>query len=306
MIKFLRNENGFVEHSEWQPYCWVNVECPDADDVRMLLDDFGMPAEFLDSVADIDERPRAERNGAWKLIILRVPVRSKEGRTPFITVPIGIVTNNEIVVTICYHYTELIPDFINHTRRKGITITSEADFILRLIYSSTYWFLTYLKEINRTIAASETQLERSVRNEDLLRLMMQQNTLVYFNTSIQGNEVLLGRVRHIYNQSYDADLLEDVEIELSQASNTVKIYTQILAGMLDSFESIISNNVNDIMKKMTGISIVLMIPTLVASFYGMNVEISYGNHAWVLPAIVCASLCLSGIVYWLLRRFRWL
>ena len=305
MIKFLRNENGFVEHSEWQPYCWVNVECPDAD-VRMLLDDFGMPAEFLDSVADIDERPRAERNGAWKLIILRVPVRSKEGRTPFITVPIGIVTNNEIVVTICYHYTELIPDFINHTRRKGIAITSEADFILRLIYSSTYWFLTYLKEINRTIAASETQLERSVRNEDLLRLMMQQNTLVYFNTSIQGNEVLLGRVRHIYNQSYDADLLEDVEIELSQASNTVKIYTQILAGMLDSFESIISNNVNDIMKKMTGISIVLMIPTLVASFYGMNVEISYGNHAWVLPAIVCASLCLSGIVYWLLRRFRWL
>ena len=154
MIKFLRNENGFVEHSEWQPYCWVNVECPDADDVRMLLDDFGMPAEFLDSVADIDERPRAERNGVWKLIILRVPVRSKEGRTPFITVPIGIVTNNEIVVTICYHYTELIPDFINHTRRKGIAITSEADFILRLIYSSTYWFLTYLKEINRTIAAS--------------------------------------------------------------------------------------------------------------------------------------------------------
>ena len=306
MRRFLRNENGFVECGEWQPHCWVNVECPDRDDIRLLLDDFGVPSDFLDSVADIDERPRVEKVGEWKMIILRIPVRCKEGNIPYTTVPIGIITNNEIVVTLCYHFTELIPDFIDHTRRRGIRIDTEADFILRIIFSSAYWFLTYLKEVEHNVANAESQLEKSVRNEDLLRLMRLQNTLVYFNTSLQGNMVLIGRVKHLYNQCYDPDLLEDVEIELSQAQNTVKIYTEIMGGMLDSFESIISNNVNDIMKKMTGISIVLMLPTLVASFYGMNVTIKYTSSPWVFPVIVVASLGLAVILYWLLRKFKWI
>lgn len=305
MRKFLECENGFVERTEWFPHSWVNIECPDKDDYDFLVDDLHVPADFLENVSDDDERPRIERSGDWKLTILRIPHKTEGGDIPYITVPIGIITNNEIIVTICYHYTELLPDFISHTRIRGIEVTNEPDFILRIIYSSCYWYLRYLKEINDTVTGMERQLEKSVRNEQLLEMMRIQKTLVLFNTSVSGNEALLNRIRRVYGDRYDRDLLEDVEIELTQADNTVKVYSDILEGTMDSFASIISNNVNAIMKKMTGVSIVLMIPTLIASFYGMNVAISYGSQPWVFFLIVGGSLMLSAVLYIWLRRIDW-
>ena len=133
-----------------------------------------------------------------------------------------------------------------------------------------------------------------------------QSTLVYFNTSVQGNIALIGRIRSIYGDRLDNDLLEDVEIELQQTDSTVTIYNDILESKLSSFASIISNNVNDIMKRMTGLSFVLMLPTLVASFYGMNVDITYGNHPWVFWCIVGGSLCVSLLLLAVLRKFNWL
>lgn len=305
MRRFLNNQNGFIEQDSWVPYCWVNVECPDPDDIRFMLDDLHIPPDFLDSIADIDERSRVERDGSWKLTILRIPLEVNNNLMPYTTVPIGVVTNNEVVLTICYHKTELISDFIEYSRRKGVDVYSETNFILRIIYSSAYWYLRYLKEINRQVAEAQLELEKSVRNEDLMVLQRLQQTLVYFNTSLRGNEVVIGRLRHVYADECDDDLLADVEIELHQADNTVNIYSDILSGMLDSFASIISNNVNEIMKKMTGISIVLMIPTLVASFYGMNVQITYGNHPWVFWVIVGGSLTISFLLYLILRRSHW-
>ena len=145
------------------------------------------------------------------------------------TVPIGIITNNEIIVSVCYHNTDLLPDFIEHTRRKGIEVRNKLDLILRLIYSSAVWFLKYLKQINLDISAAEKELERSIRNEDLLRLMRLQKTLVYFNTSIRGNEVMIGKLQSIFQDTdfLDKELVEDVIIELKQAFNTVNIYSEI-------------------------------------------------------------------------------
>lgn len=305
MRKFLCSDNGFVEKDSWEPYCWVNVECPDREDVGFLLDDLHVPPSFLESISDIDERPRVEHEGEWRLTILRIPLRLENAEMPFGTVPIGIITNNEVVVTLCYRFTELVPDFVDHTRCRGISVHTESDFILRILYSSAYWYLKYLKDVNNAVMKADRELQKSVRNEDLRSLMRLQRTLVFFNTSIRGNETLIGRLRRVYGNGFDTDLLEDVEIELRQADNTVAIYSDILESTMDSFSSIISNNVNAIMKKMTAVSIVLMVPTLVASFYGMNVDITYGNHPWVFWLIIAGSMILSLLLYVILKKIRW-
>ena len=183
----------------------------------------------------------------------------------------------------------------------------ESQLIFRLIYSSAVWFLKYLKQINIDISAAEKELERSIRNEDLLRLMRLQKTLVYFNTSIRGNEVMIGKLRTIFQDTdyLDTELVEDVIIELKQALNTVNIYSDILTGTMDAFASIISNNVNTIMKRMTSLSIVLMLPTLIASFYGMNVDIHLEEVPFAFSLIVLFSIGLSTLAFVIFRKIKW-
>lgn len=307
MRKYLYSENGFVEKPLWAPNCWVNVECPDHDDFQFLTHELNVPESFLEDIADADERPRTETEGNWLLTILRIPMQSSNPQIPFITVPIGIITNNDIIVSICYHQTELLPDFIQHTRRKNICVNNKLELILRLIYSSAVWFLKYLKQINNEVANAEKELEKSIRNEDLLRLMKLQKTLVYFDTSIRGNEVLIGRLKNIFQNTgmLDMELLDDAVIELRQAYNTVNIYSDILTGTMDAFASIISNNVNDIMKRMTSLSITLMIPTVIASFYGMNVDIHLDSFPHAFLFIVLLSAAISAGTFVWFRRIKW-
>ena len=312
MRTYLYCEAGFVEKPQWLPNCWVNVVCPDNDDFEFLTktlnQTLNVPESFLNDIADTDERPRTDTEGNWLLTILRIPVQIAQNSTlPFSTVPIGIITNNEIIVSVCYHNTDLLPDFIEHTRRKGIVVRNKLDLILRIIYSSAVWFLKYLKQINIDISAAEKELERSIRNEDLLRLMRLQKTLVYFNTSIRGNEVMIGKLRTIFQDTdyLDTELVEDVIIELKQALNTVNIYSDILTGTMDAFASIISNNVNTIMKRMTSLSIVLMLPTLIASFYGMNVDIHLEEVPFAFSLIVLFSIGLSTLAFVIFRKIKW-
>lgn len=298
---------GFVEQTEWKPNCWVNVVCPDDDDFKFLTERFKVPSSFLDDVADTDERPRTEMEDNWLLTILRIPVVSSVDGIPFTTIPIGIMTNDDIIISVCYHQTEMLPDFIEHTRRKNVVVRNKLDLILRLIYSSTVWFLKYLKQIYNDVNEAEKELERSIRNEDLLRMMRLQKTLVYFNTSIRGNEVLIGKLKSVFqNTDYlDEELIEDVLIELRQANSTVNIYSDILTGTMDAFASIISNNVNAIMKRMTSLSIMLMIPTLIASFYGMNVDIHIEEFPHAFSLIVIISVTLSALSFILFRKIKW-
>lgn len=307
MRTFLYCEAGFVKTEEWLPNCWINVECPTTDDILYLTERFNVPQSFLNDIADTDERPRIETEGNWLLTIIRIPLQNKGSDLPFATVPLGIITNNDIVISVCYHQTELIPDFIRYSRRKEITVRNRYDLILRLIHSSAVWFLKYLKQINNEVSHAEKALEKSIRNEDLLRLMKLEKSMVYFNTSIRGNEVMLTRLQTIFQEPdfVDKDLIDDVDIELKQAHHTVNIYSDILTGTMDAFASIISNNVNTIMKRMTSISIILMVPTLIASFYGMNVPI-YGEdmpHGFII--IVIVSLILSAFSFLVFRKIKW-
>lgn len=307
MRTYLYCEAGFVEKDQWLPNSWINVVCPTTDDFNFLTQELHVPESFLTDIADTDERPHTEEEGDWLLTILRIPVQNRQGGFPFGTVPIGIITNKELIISVCYQQTDMLPDFIEHTRRKGIEVRNKLDLILRLIYSSTVWFMKYLKQINLDIAAAEKELERSIRNEDLLRLMRLQKTLVYFNTSIRGNEVMIGKLKSLFqNTNYlNEDLLEDVIIELRQAYNMVNIYSDILTGTMDAFASIISNNVNTIMKRMTSISIILMLPTLIASFYGMNVDIHLASMPHAFITIIVFSVLLSASAFAVFKRIKW-
>ena len=143
MRTFLYCEAGFVEKDQWLPNSWVNVECPTPEDIHYLTNQFNVPESFLSDIADTDERPRIEYEGNWLLTIIRIPVQSQEQGIPFTTIPLGIMTNNEIIISVCYYKTELIPDFIRYTRRKEVVVRHKYDLILRLIHSSAVWFLKY-------------------------------------------------------------------------------------------------------------------------------------------------------------------
>ena len=307
MRQFLYCEAGYVEKNQWLPNSWVNVECPTPEDLQFLMDRFNVPESFLSDIADTDERPRIEYEGNWLLTILRIPLQNQDHDIPFNTVPIGIITNNEIIVSVCYHKTDLIPDFIRYTQRKELQIKNKYELILRLIHSSAVWFLKYLKQINYAVTEAEKALEKSIRNEDLLALMKLEKSMVFFNTSIRGNEVMLAKLQNIFQEPeyIDKDLVEDVEIELKQAHNTVNIYSDILTGTMDAFASIISNNVNTIMKRMTSLSIILMVPTLIASFYVMNVPIYMEDMPHGFVVIILLSILLSATAFFIFRKIKW-
>lgn len=306
MRTYLSLEAGLSQLEQYTPKCWINIEFPDEDDLHFLTEDLGVPSEFLADIADVDERPRTEKEDDWQLTILRIPLESNIQGLPYMTVPVGVITGKETTITVCYRKSQLIPDFINHIRRKSISITSQADFITRMIYSSAVWFLKYLKLIYLEINRAEKELEESVRNEDLMRIMRLQKSLVYFSTSIRGNEAMLGRLRTATRAGeIDPDLVEDVSIELRQAYNTINIYTDICNSTMDALGSIISNNVNTIMKRMTSLQIVLTIPTMIASFYGMNVDVYIAGWHYSFVAIMIISVIISAIAFVLFKRIKW-
>ena len=307
MRTFLYCDAGFVQIPEWKPNCWINVENPNLNDLEFLTKELHVPQSFLNDIADMDERPRTESEGNWLLTILRVPIPSDMTGIPFVTIPIGIITNDDIIISVCYHRTEMLADFITYSQRKKIIVRNKLDLILRLLHSSAVWFLKYLKQISTDIKLAEKELEKSIRNEDLHRLMKLQNTLVYFNTSIRGNQVMTTRLKGIFQDTdyLDTDLLEDVMIELKQALNTVNIYSDILTGTMDAFASIISNNVGSIMKRMTSVSIILMVPTLIASFYGMNVDVYLDQLPHAFTVIVVISILLSALAFLAFKKLKW-
>ena len=307
MKAFYKNNNGLIESNEWAPNCWINVECPTATEKKYLLEELQVPEEFFNDIEDIDERPRIEVENGWTLIIIRIPVSTDNVKLPFNTIPVGIVFKGEICVTISFYKTEMLTDFVIYTQRKNNDIKDYFDLVLKLLLSSSVWYLKYLKQVNQKIKLAEENLEQSIKNEELQALLQIEKCLVFFVTSLKGNDILLHRIKNLklQRESYDSDLLEDVEIELRQAQEMTNIYSDILTGTMDAYASVISNNMNTIMKQMTSISIILMIPTVIASLYGMNVPNNLEDNNYGMPIIVFVSVILSTFGVFLFKRKRW-
>jgi magnesium transporter len=283
--------------------------CPTPEEQTFLEEEFGVPEPFLKDIEDNEERPRVEYEDGWRMIIVRVPFKSLEQENLYTTVPLGILTSGEKFITVCHSEVEMMEDFIKYTRRKYFEEKNNSDLILHLQLSAAVWFMKYLKMINYEIQDAERQLQTSIRNEELLELMRLERTLTYFVTSIRGNEILLQKFRSILKQrhmKHDADLFEDVEIEMQQARTTANVYSEILAGMMDAFAAVISNNVNVIMKRLTSFSIILMLPTLIASFYGMNLQVEDRIYNPKFYIVVVLSILLSIFITLFFKKKRWL
>ncbi|MGO4822478.1 MULTISPECIES: magnesium transporter CorA family protein [unclassified Flavobacterium] len=307
MRAFYKNNNGLIAVPEWFPNSWINIECPSEAEKEYLLHELQIPEAFYNDIEDIDERPRIEVENGWTLIIMRIPVKSNDVKLPFHTIPVGVVFKDEVCVTISFHETEMLTDFVKYTQRKNIDLKDNFDLVLRLLLSSSVWYLKYLKQVNQKIRLAEDNLEKSIKNQELQALLQIEKCLVFFMTSLKGNDILLHRIKNIKSQRvhYDSDLLEDVEIELRQAQETTNIYSDILTGTMDAYASVISNNMNNIMKQMTSISIILMIPTVIASFYGMNVPNALQDNPMGLWILVLVSFLLSTVGVYLFKKRRW-
>lgn len=306
MRQFFKNDKGFVDCGERKPGCWVNVEMPDREDMISLIEDFNIPASFLEALQDADERPRVDREKGWSLTVLRIPAPGQPDAAPFKTVPFGIISGDGIVLTVSFFESPLVKDFIAWSRKRELCITRPSDFILNILYCATSLFLTYLRQMERVVTGDEHDLERNVRNSDLLSLMRLQQSLVFFSTALKGNSALLERLHHVYGDDYDLDFYDDLEVEMKQADSTVAVYTEILESTMDAYGSIISNNVNLVMKRMTSITIILMVPTLVASFYGMNVKgLAFAEASASFYIVIVIALVLTVVTYLLLRHIKW-
>jgi len=307
MITFLKCNQGFLPIKEWEKNCWINVEIPTLDEKNYLINDVGIPEAFYNDIEDVDERPRIETERDWFLVVIRVPFNNSENAVPYTTLPLGIIFNDSKIITICFHKTDMISDFIAYSNRKKIKVSNNFDLVFKLLLSSSVWFLKYLKQINWHIKEAEKQLENSIRNEELQILLKIEKCLVYFTTSLKGNDILIHKLKNLksFKEYYNYELIEDVEIEIKQALETTYIYSDILSGMMDAYASVISNNLNVIMKQLTSISIILMIPTLVASLYGMNVPNSFENNKWGFWIVIAISFFFSGFGVLFFMKRQW-
>ena len=306
MKTFWNTQGGLSQLETWQPNCWIQVTCPTEEDQQMLEEEYKIPDYFLSDISDTDERARYEYDDGWMLIILRIPyVKEIRSRTPYTTVPLGIIHKRDVTITVCYYETNMMIDFVSFQQKRGEGFTDYVDMIFRLFLSSAVWYLKRLKQISMLIDKSKRNLDREVNNESLIGLSRLQDSLTYFNTSIRGNETLLSKLQFkLQIDELDADLIEDVNIEMTQARETTNIYSNILESTMDTYQSIINNNMNTIMRTLTSVTIILMLPTLVASFFGMNlINGMESNPAGFIIAIII-SVLISVISLFVFRHKR--
>ena len=296
---------GLSQIDAWQPNCWIQVTCPTEEDIQMLEEQYQIPDYFLSDISDTDERARYEYDDGWMLIILRIPyVKEVRSRTPYTTVPLGIIHKRDVTITVCYYETNMMIDFLSYQQKRGEGFTDSVDMIFRLFLSSAVWYLKRLKQISLLIEKAKRNLDKEVNNESLIGLSRLQDSLTYFNTSIRGNETLLSKLKFkLQIDELDADLIEDVTIEMTQARETTNIYSNILESTMDTYQSIINNNMNTIMRTLTSVTIILMLPTLISSFFGMNLVNGMESSPVGFIIAIIISLAIS-IVSWLFFRHK--
>lgn len=292
--------------------CWINIAPPfNQEELKRGAEELGIPFDFIADSLDIDERSRYEKEEEADLIVLNAPVKNK-GYTSveanFITVPVGIISTPEYIVTVSRYNNPVIGRLIKGQNK--IDPADQSAFALTLFELNNHYFLHYLKELNNLRNAFEKELYFSSRNKELANLLNIQKSLVFFVTNLRANELMMMKMQRtdflrIKDDEIKSDQFEDILIDTSQALEMADVYTRILNGTMDAFASIISNNLNMVMKRLTAVTIILMVPTLVASYYGMNVDLPLDAEPNAFPIIFGASIALAIGLAWFFLKKRW-
>ena len=306
MIKFFINKDGKLTECESPEVgCWVSVVDPTQQEVMELIQTYGLDSGFVKSSLDEEEASRIEREDDQTLVIIDTPVSTvdEDQTRNFYTQPMGIIITDDFVFTISLKETQILQEGM-HGGIRNLRPEFKTRFVLQLLLRIAALFLTHLKQIDKISSAAEQQLHDAMKNELLMQLLALEKSLVYFSTSLKANEATIekifrGRVIKLYDE--DQDLLEDVLIEMKQAIEMASIYTGILSSMMDGFSSIISNNLNLVMWRLTIITVILEIPNIMFAFYGINTVDLPMPYTWFA---ITLTVFLTGITAFALMKWK--
>lgn len=307
MIQYFRTiGNRLTDIGAVEKDCWINVVNPSGQEIDYLSQKLLIPSDFLIDPLDADESSRIEQHKNCLLIVLRVPIElGPDSELPFTTIPIGIILKRDLIVTICGKQTEVIQSFAE-SRIRSLNTTNRERMVMQLFLRSAILYLRFLKSMNNKADEIQNTLHKSTRNKELLQLLNLEKSLVYFTTSLKSNEVIMYRLQRvsmpILQNHVDEDLMEDVVTETKQAIEMAHIYSNILGNMMGAHSSIISNNLNITIRFLTSITIILSLPILVASLYGMNVELPFEHHPHAFWIVMSIAVVLSVIGVFIFRK----
>lgn len=301
MITFYKTVDGIMTRLEqYEDGCWINVVAPAEEELLLLTSQYGIDSGFLRAPLDEEETSHIESEDQQTLIVVDVPYAEKlEDHIIYATMPVGIIHKPGCIITVTLRENPVLRELSDGLVR-SVNTALRTQFILYLLLRMATRFLQYLKNIDKISSSLEKELRKSMRNKELIQLLDLEKSLVYIQTSLKSNQVtvekiLRGRFVKLYDE--DQDLLEDVLIELKQAIEMADIYLSILSNTMDAFASLISNNLNIVMKVMTTITILLSIPTMIFSFYGMNVSgLPLAGNMWFATILAAAVTVVAGII----------
>lgn len=304
-------QDRLIKKDELTKGCWINLTRPSEFEIQKVVEGTGISSDFIRDSLDDDERSRIEKEDDSILIIVDFPVliQDESDSAPYDTIPLGIIVTPYYFVTVCLQSNPIIDDFVNNRIRNFLTY-KKTRFTLQILYVIARYYLKYLKTIDRRTSLIERELHESMRNKELFDLLSLEKTLVYFTTSLKSNSIVMEKMtkqRFLRMYEDDQDLLEDVIIEIKQAIEMSEVHSNILSGMMDAYASVISNNVNVVMKFLTTVTIVLSIPTMVASFWGMNVSGIPWEHAlhgfWIPITLAIGLAGITALFFWKKKYF---
>lgn len=301
------NNDGLDQIAEIVPNSWIDLVSPSNEEIDKVVKATKIDKDLITKMLDDNELPRIENSGDATLVVIDAPVRSVDDDDEYATYPLGIImSDRNYIVTVSSKKVTVLSDF-RHEKVKNFRTAKKSRFLIQILGKTAAEYLKILNSVYKEIESKEDKLEKSTSNEDLIDLLATEKTLVYFTTSLKENDLVLERLTNgstIRLFEGDADLLEDALIENRQAIDMAKIYQDILTSITGTYATVVSNNLNDVMKFLAGITVVISVPTMISSFMGMNVPFgAFGDSAFSWIVLLVASIVVSGIVFiWMKRK----
>lgn len=284
---------------------WINMINPTQQEVDSVSNRLKIDVDYIRAALDEEERSRIETDNGQTLLVVDIPyIEIDDKSSMYVTIPLGIIITKDSIVTVCLKENLIVRDF-SEKHVKTFYTYKKTRFILQLLYKNAEKYLLYLRQIDKQSHSIEKELHKAMKNKELIQLLDLEKSLVYFSTSLKSNEVVLEklmRLEDVKKYPEDTDLLEDVIVENRQAMEMSKIYSDILSGTMDAFASIISNNQNNVMKVLASVTIIMSIPTIISSLYGMNVKVPFDDNPYAFIVILGVSLLISILIAVIMQK----
>ncbi|MBU4486073.1 MAG: magnesium transporter CorA family protein [Candidatus Delongbacteria bacterium] len=310
MIEIFKNtDDKLVRIDDYEKDCWINLTHPSGEEINFLINKFDIPRDFLTDPLDIDEVARLEIDDDNYIALSRIPIHDMdEEGSSFTTIPMGIIViKDSFMLTVASRENDLINDFINE-RIKKFNPSDRTTSILQIFNRTNQLYIKYLKQLRHKASEIESDILKTLNEKDLVQIFNLHKSLILFTASLNSNNRMIQKLKRsklfVMNEEQD-DILEDITIDIKQAIEMAEIYGNILGEMMRFFSSLISNNLNIVMKFLTAITIIIAIPTLVSSIYGMNVELPFQTsaHAFLITMGISVLAVFLGILIFIYRKW---